>query len=537
MYVAYPLDRAWLQNVGRRLHSQSQTHIDLVFRKLWGFVTDERNLRIALSRVAQNRGKRTAGIDEVTVRQLLAREGADLFVRRLRSELRSGTYRPAPVRRVFIPKHGASGKYRPLGIPTVTDRVVQAALKNILEPIFEADFFPSSYGFRPGKSAHAALEHLKLLLRTGNRSKNAPRRPPYQWAIEGDIKGCFDAISHHGLMVRVRRRIGDPKVNRLVVAFLKAGILSNEQFISTEEGTPQGAILSPLLANIALGVLDERYERYVYPRRGGMRTLTRWNEIRIRAEAMRRRDRARGHTICFPVRYADDFVVLVGVPEGPDEMERGHRAAEEEKAAIARLLKEKLNLDLSPEKTLVTPVTRPLRFLGHHVLVGPHSSLGHLVSRTTIPKKQSVGLRRMMKRLFHRSTTDESLSRQIGGLNPILRGWANYYRHANGAKQVFHAMDNYIWWTIYRWLRKKHKRVSLATLKKLYGCRLGKSTSVRWSDGPYTVFAMEKVNVTPFKMGWLKIPDFARESLESPVRNERRTPGSEGGAQKPIGAS
>jgi retron-type reverse transcriptase len=144
---------------------------------------------------------------------------------------------------------------------------VQAAVKSILEPIFEADFFPVSYGFRPGKSVHAALEHLRMLLRPKEVGPEVQRRLPYQWAVEGDIKGCFDNIDHHALMVRVRRRIGDPKVNRLVLAFLKAGVLAEEQFLRSDRGTPQGGILSPLLANIALSAIEERYERHVWPRR------------------------------------------------------------------------------------------------------------------------------------------------------------------------------------------------------------------------------------------------------------------------------
>jgi RNA-directed DNA polymerase len=216
MYVASELDKSWLQSEQRRLYEQSRNNPDYVFRKLWGFITDPRNLRIATARVAQNKGARTAGVDGLTVRRVLG-VGVDTFVQDLRSELRAGAYRPSPVRRVLIPKPGQPGKFRPLGIPTVRDRVVQAAVKNILEPVFEADFYPVSYGFRPGRGVHGALEHLRLLLRPKDAAMEPDRRLPYQWAIEGDIKGCFDNIDHHGLMSRVRRRIADTKVNRLVL--------------------------------------------------------------------------------------------------------------------------------------------------------------------------------------------------------------------------------------------------------------------------------------------------------------------------------
>jgi RNA-directed DNA polymerase len=304
MYVASQSDKDWLQSVQRKLYTRSKNDLDYVFDKLWGLITDPCNLRIALERVARNKGHRTAGVDGVTVWRIV-REGGDEFLRELRIELRAGSYRPQPVRRVLIPKIGQPGKFRPLGIPTVKDRVVQAALKHVLEPIFEADFYPVSYGFRPGKGVHGALEHLRLLLRPRQTRSTAETRLPYQWAIEGDIKGCFDHIDHHGLMVRIRRRVSDSKAGRLIVDFLKAGILSREQFSRSEAGTPQGGILSPLLANIALSVIEERYERHVWPRRTPT-VRTGAAEIQKRAMSFRSGDRRRGEIVCFPIRYADD---------------------------------------------------------------------------------------------------------------------------------------------------------------------------------------------------------------------------------------
>lgn len=164
MYVAPQSDKDWLLDVQRKLYARSYENPEYVFCKLWGLVTDLRNLRGALGRVASNRGRRTAGVDGVTVKAALTSQGADAFLTGLRQMLRDGSYRPSPARRVLIPKPGQPGKFRPLGIPTVTDRVVQAAVKNILEPIFEADFSPASFGFRPCRSAHEALERLRLLL-------------------------------------------------------------------------------------------------------------------------------------------------------------------------------------------------------------------------------------------------------------------------------------------------------------------------------------------------------------------------------------
>lgn len=190
------------------------------------------------------------------------------------------------------------------------------------------------------------------------------------WAIEGDIKGCFDNIDHHGLMCRVRLRVGDAKVTRLVVAFLKSGIMSEEQFSRTDAGTPQGGIFSPLLANIALGLIDERYERYVWPRREP-RPLSAREDILARAARNRcndRRSRNLRRTVFVPVRYADDFIILVGAPEGPRRMARAEEAEHQEKAALADSLRTTLGLELSEAKTLVTRVTKPMRFLGHREL-------------------------------------------------------------------------------------------------------------------------------------------------------------------------
>ena len=193
-----------------------------------------------------------------------------------------------------------------------------------MEPIFEADFYPVSYGFRPGQSVHGALEYLRILLRPRGNKTSAERRLPYQWAVEGDIKGCFDNIDHHGLMVRVRRRIGDNKVSRLVLAFLKSGILSGEQFLRTDSGTPQGGILSPLLANIALAAIEERYERHVWPR-SSPTPLSDSAAIRRRAEWARSSDRRKAQPVCMPIRYADDFILLVGASSEQSAEEAAHK--------------------------------------------------------------------------------------------------------------------------------------------------------------------------------------------------------------------
>jgi group II intron reverse transcriptase/maturase len=534
MYVAPQSDKDWLLNVQRTLYARSYDNPDYVFCKLWGLLTDPRNLRVALGRVASNRGRRTAGVDGVTVKSALASIGAETFVEGLRRQLRDGSFKPSPARRVLIPKPGQPGKYRPLGIPTVTDRVVQAAMKNILEPIFEADFSPSSFGFRPCRSAHQALEKLRLLLEPrvrADKHKTEEPRLPYQWAIEGDIKGCFDNIGHHGLMQRVRRRIGDTKVTRLVLAFLKAGVLSEEQFLRTETGTPQGGILSPLLANIALAVIDERYTRWVWPR-DGRRSLAPAG-VQTRARQNRDNDRSR-RPVFAPIRYADDFIILVSAPPDADQKQTAQRIAHEEKAALAKVLNEELGLQLSEEKTLVTPVTAPMRFLGHHLRVQYDPKMGWS-SKVVIPKDRAKRLRAKVRQSL--VDTHVSLKCKLDQLNPMLRGWSGYYRHARGAKRVFNHLDFDIWRSVAQWLRRKHSKTSMKHLYGRYGWRKPSGRKWRWCDGSTKLFEMAEQRTGRYRLAWSRPPDFASTSMESPVRNERRTPGSVRGARKPTGAS
>src|SRR6478609_8986932 len=262
-----PADEAWILSVQRKLYQWSKAHPNDAWRDMWGWMTDLRMLRAAWRRVALNKGKRTAGIDGMTVGRIRAKVGEQRFLEELQAELRSGAYRPSPSRRKLIPKAGKPGQFRPLGIPTVKDRVAQGAIKLLLEPIFEAQFWNVSYGFRPGRSVHGALERIRLAIQPRKRDKDGHRRRlPYRWIIEGDIKGCFDNLSHHHLLNRLRQRVVDGKMIRLVGRFLKAGVLAEDQFLRTDNGTPQGGIVSPLLSNIALSAIEERYERWVYHR-------------------------------------------------------------------------------------------------------------------------------------------------------------------------------------------------------------------------------------------------------------------------------
>ena len=251
------VNTAFVPDMQRKPYRWSTENPDKVFSDLFNLVCDRRTLEHAWRRLAANKGSQTPGTDGVTRRRVEERPGGvTAFLASIREEVRSGAYCPEPVRQRLIPKPGKPGKMRPLGIPTLKDRLVQMALKLVLEPIFEADFYPTSYGFRPGRSTLDALvtAQFKLLPDNSGPSK-------YRFVIEGDIKGCFDAIDHHVLMDRVRRRIGDRKVLRLILAFLKAGIMAEGTVRHPVTGTPQGGVISPMLANIYLAAIDERYGR------------------------------------------------------------------------------------------------------------------------------------------------------------------------------------------------------------------------------------------------------------------------------------
>ena len=262
------------------------------FDDLFNLVHDRAFLVVAWERVASNAGARTPGIDRATVAWIESRIGVEVFLRDIRAQLKGRVFQPEPVRPVMIPK--ASGKLRRLGIPTVTDRVVQAALKLVLEPVFEAGFQPCSYGFRPNRRAQDAVAEIHHF--TSKR---------YHWVLEADIEACFDRIDHTALLRLVRRKISDKRVLGLVKAFMKAGVMTAAgDREETLTGTPQGGILSPLLANIALSTLDDHFIRrddgHCQP--AGPTSLSRRGDLP--ADPLRRRLRRRSEGRPVPRRAA-----------------------------------------------------------------------------------------------------------------------------------------------------------------------------------------------------------------------------------------
>lgn len=495
-------DASWLLGVQRKLYQWSREHPEDAYREVWNWVTDSRNLRMAWQKVAGNRGKRTPGVDGLTVESITADIGPAIYLWELRKELRAGAYRPSPARRKWIPKPGKPGKFRPLGIPTVKDRVVQCAVKQILEPIFEARFWRVSYGFRPGRSTHGALEHIRRTITPRGHLGEDGRRhtAPYQWVIEGDIKACFDEIDHHFLMERIRSAVADLKVNRLIVRFLKAGVLEDVNYTPTQVGTPQGGVLSPLLANIALSAIEERYAKWLkHPENPNLRQDG-WK----RAGMFRHRERKRGNPVFYPVRYADDFVIFVSGT---------YQDALREKEALSRFLLEELKLTLSEEKTKITNLTHGFGFLGFRVRLKWADQFG-LHARVEIPKETIKEIRRRLKGQMRRKTCPRSLRDTLRTINPILRGWAAYYRFCIGAKSIFTGLD---WWMrqrIWLWLRAKHKRVPqrrIASQRKPSRAHPGNKV---WAEGGVEQYLTSYLQVRRYDLKWMKTPDFALTSGE-----------------------
>ena len=329
-YAFYQAERRVLE-IQAKLHRWAVDDPHRRFDDLFNLVADPGFLLVAWVRVRGNKGAKTAGVDGHTAASVQAR-GIGEFLGALRDSLKDRSFSPLPSRERLIPKPGTA-KRRRLGISTIRDRVVQASLKLVLEPVFEADFLPCSYGFRPGHRVHDAVAEVRHLTSHS-----------YEWIVEGDIKACFDEISHVGLMDRVRARVGDKRVLALVKAFLKAGILTEDGALKdTDTGTPQGSILSPLLSNVALSVLDEHFARAP-----GGPASTPWGR------AKRRRLGLPNYRL---VRYADDWTIMVAGTRD-DAL-----ALREEAAQVLS----RIGLRLSEEKTLITHIDEGLDFLGWHI--------------------------------------------------------------------------------------------------------------------------------------------------------------------------
>jgi len=375
--------QVWTQRMLTRLEQSGST---TKWFRLWDKVLAERNLQAAFWAVWRNDG--SPGVDGQTVQQFDEQASAELAG--LREELHTRRYRRQPARRVWIPKPGTTER-RPLGIPAVRDRTVEAAVRHVIEPIFERDFAEHSYGFRPGRGCREAVARVEELLNQG-----------HTWCVDCDVKSYFDSIPHERLVALMRERIVDGNVLALIQQSLKAGVLEElKGWQPTERGTPQGAVISPLLANLYLNPLDHEVARRVWEM----------------------------------VRYADDFVVLCRTREEADAV-----------LTFLRTWTEAAGLTLHPTKTrIVNALVEGFDFLGWHFR-----------GRQKWPRKKSLQKLQEKLRPLTRRTNGSSLSEIIAKVNPILRGWYGYFSesHPSGLR----GPDGWLRRRLRAMLRKREKR-------------------------------------------------------------------------------
>lgn len=370
----------------------------------------------AWKEVRENMG--SAGIDNITF-EMVEEYGVEEYLLDIQEDLQNKKYRPKLVKRVYIPK--PDGKQRPLGIPTIRDRIVQQACKIVIEPVFEANFLDNSYGFRPKKDAKQATEKVKKEL-----YKN-------WYVVDADIQGYFDNINHEILLGLLNRRISDRRVIKLCRQWLRAGVIENGKYYPTEKGSPQGGVISPLLANIYLHVLDSYWENH--------------KELGV------------------IVRYADDAVIMC----------RKRTDAELAFEHLKRIMT-KLKLTLNPQKTKIVDMNKEsFDFLGFCFQKFDKTKSGRKLPYMMPSKKAIKKVKDAVRVITCRKSAYEGLEQKVEKLNPLIRGWRNYFQHGNSTKR-FKQLDEFVWMKLWRrvYYRRKQKKYREHVL---YGFRKWYATS------------------------------------------------------------
>ncbi len=415
-----------------------------------------------MKRVTSNTGKRTPGVDGV-------RWSTDRRKARAILELQQEAYRAKPLRRILIPKPG-SDKKRPLGIPTMRDRAMQALYKMALEPVAETTGDPNSYGFRPCRSCHDAIKMIGIL---ASRSSTRP-----EWILEGDIKSCFDKISHEWILENI------PTEKPMLRQWLKCGFLEGGKLQSTDSGTPQGGLISPTIANMVLDgietILRQRYK---------IRKI-----VKGKAVWISRQQKMDNKHVNF-IRYADDFIVTANSKE----------LLEDEIKPMIREFLTHRGLELSEEKTVITCLKHGFDFLGFNI----RTYKDKLLIKPADKRIKRFGQK--IKDVFEKNKAADAAT-LINKLNPILRGWANYYKHCC-CSRTFSKLNSWVWEKLWRWARRRHSNKSAKWLKRKYFTRIGKNNwcfygtdkigkrqiLMRMSDVKFTEYTKIRNNVNPFE--------------------------------------
>lgn len=400
----------WIKRKQEILARQSQE--GKTFNHLYPNLCNRGFIWCAMENILSNTGAKTAGIDGVTKDDLKAQEKREELVWGIVEDMQHKTYRPQPTRRVYILKD--NGSKRPLGIATIRDRVVQEAVRLLLDPIYESRFNKHSYGFRLYRSTHHAALRVKDLI-----SKRG-----YTYIVEGDIKACFDEIDHGILLKILRQTIKDESLMKVIRKMLKAGVIDFGELMLTDVGVPQGAIVSPLLANVYLNELDNFIDGF-------------WATLPVKYRERHRVGKYDQACRCFIVRYADDFVILTRNKEDAERMKR----------ETETFLHEKLKLRLSEEKTLTTKAEDGIDFLGFNIRKWD--------SRTLI-KPSKKALNKFKKAVQERIRVAFNLDdvAAVAYINQYLIGWAMYYRSVSSSR-AFRYLDHYTWHRIYKTSKRR----------------------------------------------------------------------------------